>query len=154
MAERAALGAGAPFAQAARFGAGVARHLTEGRPAGLVSEAFEDPDQIIALSLEVDRAIEAASTSGAPYRVRTGPELLIASLMQALPCDVRLHPASEAGLAVTVRLDAAPTGQRPARIDVPDRLWSDMGALAARTYVPESAASQARGAGAGLMELD
>lgn len=153
LAERAALGAGVPFAQAARFGAGVARHLADSRPHELVSQAFADADHIVALSLEVDRAIEAASTSANRYDIRAAPELLVASLMQALPCDVRLHP-SEQGLAVTVMLDAAPSGQKPLRIDAPERLWSEMEALAALTYVPESAASRARGAGAGLMELD
>ncbi len=153
MAERAALGLGVPFSQAARFGAAVARHLAEGRPAGPLAELLEGPEQIIALSLEVERAVELASTSGATYRVSEGPQIVAASFMHSLPCDVRIEPALD-GLDVRIDLETPQGRTRPTRIEVPNEVWDMMETLAARTYVPESAASQLKGAGAGLMELD
>ncbi len=153
LAERAALGAGVPFAQAARFGAAVARHLSEGRGPEMVAAALSQPSEIVALSLAVEEAVEAASRKQVPHVIVQKPAVLVASFLQSLPCDVELAPHAD-GLSATVRLDAQQKRARAARIDVPDALWSQMEVLAARTYVPESEASRARGAGAGLMELD
>lgn len=151
--ERAALAVGVPFAQAARFGAAVARHLAENRPAQDVSDLLEAPDRILALSLQVERAIEAASLMTAPHEISETPHMLVASFLQSLPCGVRIEPAPGV-LLVTVLLQEPPMRQRSARIDVPDALWEEMSRLAADTYVPESEASRLRGAGAELMQLD
>lgn len=39
-------------------------------------------------------------------------------------------------------------------IEIPDQVWGFLNILAAKTYVPESAASRASGAGAGLLDND
>lgn len=153
MAERSALGAGVPFAQAARFGAAAARHLSENRKPDMIAEALNAPESITALSLEVERAVEAASSRGQPYLIALNPRELAASFLQALPCDAVFEPVKD-GLKAMVLLSDPQRRPRQARLDVPDMLWQQMEALAAQTYVPESEASRAQGAGAGLMELD
>lgn len=153
MAEQAALGAGVPFSQAARFGAAAARHLGEERPADAIDTLLDAPDRIVAFSLEIERAIEAASLTQAPYEISEQPHMLVASFLQSLPCGVRIEPVP-GGLSVTVLLQEPQRRSKSARIDVPDALWAKMETLAARTYVPESDSSRERGAGARLMQLD
>ena len=152
LAEKAALGIGVPFAQAARFGAATARHCAEGRPADVLLTVLDKPDAIIALSLEVERAVEAASLMRAPYEITDVSQTLAASFLQALPCDVALEPVS-GGLSVSVHLQAPQKRPRPARLEMSQALWDRLQALAERTYVPDSAQSKL-GAGAGLMDLD
>lgn len=153
LAEKAALGAGVPFSQAARFGVGAARHLSEGRNAESLKELMDAPEQITNLALEVERAVEAASSGAGAYLIKTSDHLLAASLLQSLPCDVLVEPDG-AGLSVQVLLDTPQRRTRSARVEVPQDLWVMFEVYAARTYVPESDASRLQGAGASLMQLE
>jgi hypothetical protein len=61
----------------------------------------------------------------------------------------------EGGILLRMSLSAAPKRDEAAgHIDVPDQVWGFLNLLAAKTYVPETAASRAKGAGAGLTDND
>lgn len=154
LAECAALGLGLPFAQAARFGAAAALHLGEGRPADALTSLLEKPAQISALSLQVERAVEAASTSASAFRLSEGPHIVAASFAHSLPCDVRVERVAD-GLDVRVLLNAPQKRARPNRVAVPVALWSRMEEIAGR---PDTAGGSItvplKAAGACLMELD
>lgn len=153
MAERAALGAKVPFAQAARFGAAAARHIAEGRTAKALVDVLNDPEQIIALSTEVERAVESASSLGRSHLILQEPRELAASFFQSLPCDAKLELLPE-GLKATVLLNDPQRRRRVTHLDVPDDLWMQMEALATGTHLPHGEMSPKRGVGAGLMQLD
>lgn len=153
LAERAARGAGVPFAQAARFAVGVARHLADNRPSDDILHAYENPDLISDIALDAERVTEAASVSGKAWTGHSDAPELLKSVIEALPCD---SAVSIDGNQVHARLtlDEPSQKSRPARLFVPHALQTEMERLAKRTYVPDSAASREAGAGAGLMELD
>ncbi len=153
LAERAARGAEVPFAQSARFGAAAARHLAENRDSAQLSKALNEPDVLLQLSLAVERAIESASTGTEVQHMPSGSVSLLQSYIESMPCSAEAQPDAT-GLVVRIDLSEPTTRKRPARVDVPDDLWAEMEALAKLTYVPDSAASRDKGAGAGLMELD
>ena len=78
---------------------------------------------------------------------------MLVSWLSGLPCKAELDVA---GARVNVRLALAEpsTQKRPERLVLDAGLLQQMNDLAAKTYVPDSDASRAGGAGAGLMELD
>lgn len=153
LAERAARGAGVPFAQAARFAAGVARHLAEGRDAADIAQALEDHEMILDISLDAERVIEAASIKGQPWSGKSDAPQLLKSVIEALPCA---SVVTFDGQQVQAKLMTAEPSKlaRPDRLLVPGALLQQMDDLAKLTYVPDSAASRESGAGAGLMDLD
>ena len=153
LAERAARGAGVPFAQAARFAVGVTRHLSEGRRTGPIAAALDNPEIIHDLTIEVERIIEAASVSGSVWQGTSGSPELLQSVIESLPCASAVTVSGDQVHAHLV-LSQPPSRARPARVKVPEKLHAQMNNLAQLTYVPDSAESRSTGAGAELMELD
>jgi len=153
---RAATGAGVPAAQSLAFGAMLARHLADGGPEVPVQAALESPDQILAVAHRVEEIIEEASMS--PRPVATGEEdatlrTLLVSWLFGLPCRAAVEVKGSTVLAA-LDLTSPSTRQRPERLQVSTSLMAKLTKLAAHTYVPDSAASRAMGAGAGLMDTD
>ena len=156
LAVKAASGAGVPPAQALAFGAMLARHVADGGPQGALGAALSDPQLIVDLARRVETIVEAASVSATPVKATeqdTGTRAMLVSWLSGLPCKAELDVA---GARVNVRLALAEpsTQKRPERLVLDAGLLQQMNDLAAKTYVPDSDASRAGGAGAGLMELD
>lgn len=153
LAGKAARGAGAPPAQAARFGVAAAHHLVSGRDAESLERALADATNgpILAYPLALD-AVLADGGCGALDDVGETPLLL--SYIEVLPFAARLTSDGSGSLWLEVDL-ACPRKTLPiARITGCDALVAQMQALAARTLVPESEQSRAAGAGAGLVDND
>ena len=145
LATKAARGAGAPAGQAARFGAAAARHMQAERDAEALVLALDAlPYGPI---IDLPRVLDAALTKASP-KIETEP--LLESYLDVLPCVAAYN-------ARTRRLEIdkdTPAPVHRGRIHGYADLISQMEALAARTYVPDSAASRAGGAGAGLTDND
>ena len=153
---KAASGAGVPPAQALAFGAMVARHVADDGPQGPVAAALSAPDTIVGLAHKVETIVEAASMSSKPVRVGeddAGTRAMLVSWISGLPCKSELEVAG-AKLRIVLSLTEPSTRGRPDRLHLEPSLAAQMTDLAAKTYVPDSDASRAGGAGAGLMELD
>ncbi|WP_299369155.1 hypothetical protein [uncultured Tateyamaria sp.] len=154
---KAASGAQVPPAQALAFGAMLARHLADEGDEAPVLRALEAPDTIVALAHAVERLVEAASISPAGTASTregdAGRRALLVSWLNGLPCRSEVSVAGDTVRAMLSLVEPS-TRARPVRIAVSQRLADALHDLAARTYVPDSAASRAGGAGAGLMELD
>ena len=156
LAGKAARGAGAPPAQAADFGRAALRHLAAGRDvAGLRDALASLPDgPILSVPLMLARALECAGSGRPPDPVRAQDwSDLATSYLEALPFLAR---ATAAGQSILIEIDPKHPGATApvARIDLPDDFASALQALAARTFVPETAASRLAGAGAGLTDND
>lgn len=150
LAAKAARGAGAPPAQAARFGQAAVAHLCAGRNPEMLDRALAAlPDgPVMALPLNLARVCEAPDASG-PLEDGGWPELA-ESYVDALPCAATLNVDG----TLTVHLDAPAAPKSQARCEVSEdqiARWAD---LAARILVPESDASRLAGAGAGLTDND
>lgn len=156
LAGKAARGAGAPPAQAARFGQAAVVHLTAARDAARLSAALEALPEgpILAYPLALDRALSDAG-QGLPAAL---PDLqqnaLLVSFVEALPFQASLQVAGEDGLRLRVDLSAPRPRGVPRRITGCDGLIAQMTKLAERTYVPESDSSRRAGAGARLTDND
>lgn len=154
LASKAARGAGAPAWQAARFGQAAALHLRHGRPATELGEALTSlPD---GPAMDLPLALDAALATEAPEAevMADAPPGLLQSYIDALPCRATATPG-EAGVW-QLSIDRGAPRERPApgRISCSDALIAQMTALAEKTYVPETDASRAAGAGAGLTDND
>lgn len=154
-ATRAAMGAGVPPAQALAFGAMAARHLADGGDEGALGACLNTPAQIVVLAGQIEELVEAASISQGPVQLAPADKDrdLLMSWARSLPCQCDAQ-SDDTGLAFTLALTQPSRLARPDRVRVGDALWAAMDALAIQTYVPDSAASQAFGAGAGLMDID
>lgn len=153
---RAATGAGVPAAQSLAFGAMLARHLADGGAEVPVEAALDAPDQILAVAHRVEEIIEKASMS--PRPVSTGEEdatarALLVSWLFGLPCRTAVEVRGSTVMAA-LDLKLPSTRQRPERLEVSTALMAKLTQLAAHTYVPDSAASRAMGAGARMMDTD
>ncbi len=156
LATKAARGGGAPPAQAARFGQVAALHLMAGRDPALLQAALEalPGGPILDLALAVDRAVSEAAR-GRPGRLTVVPRnALLDSYIDALPYAARIEQGAAEGLVLQVDVNQPRARAIPRRIEGCATLLARMEALAARTYVPESEASRAKGAGAGLTDND
>ncbi|QJF50511.1 hypothetical protein [Roseobacter ponti] len=154
LASKAARGAGAPAWQAARFGQAAALHLRYGRPATELDAALSELPGGPAMDLPL--ALDAALAAAAPEAVvmSDAPPGLLQSYVDALPCRATAT-AGEAGVW-QLRTEPGTPRERPVpgRISCADALIAQMTALAEKTYVPETDASRAAGAGAGLTDND
>ena len=152
LAAKAARGAGAPPAQAAQFGAAAAAHLGEGRDIEALSAALGAlPDgPIMTLPLVIARIAEQAQEGLATGVISVRDVPLAASYVAVLPYLAWLDTGG------TLALDLSRPAKRGAvqRIDLPDAVFKEWSALAARLLVPESDASRLSGAGAGLSDND
>ena len=153
---KAATGAGVPPAQALAFGAMLARHLADGGGEAPLMHALDAPDTILKLAHRVEAMVETASINQRSVSVQEqdgGHRALLISWLGSLPCQADISVSGDA-ITAQLALAAPSTRTRPARIELSSALAAHLKDLAARTYVPDSAASRASGAGAGLMELD
>ena len=156
LATRAAVGAGVPMAQALAFGTTAARHLADDEPEAALAHSLAAPETITALALQVEKMIERASLSPRPVPVDApdaDARALLVSWLRALPCRTAIDVSGPRVLAA-LDLTAANAHARPDRVTLSAGLHATFTTLAARTYVPDSDASRAMGAGAGLMDPD
>lgn len=163
LAQKAAMGAGFPPGQAEQFGRAVSVHLGAGRAAGPLREALEDvaDSPILRLPLLMDDVLRAVALTGSEVSLtlHPGDEALALAYARLLPmrlvdCRVVPRDAAQARLELQADTETSARPALPARIDMPDDLYTFLNALAARTYVPASAASRAAGAGAGNIDND
>ena len=153
---RAAAGAGVPAAQALAFGAMLARHLADGGAEAPLQSALDRPERIVALAQRVEEVVEAASVSPRPVKTLepdTDQRALLVSWLNALPCRTAVDVSGDKVLAA-LDMSAPSLHGRPERLTVDAAFEELLKTLAARTYVADSEASRALGAGAGLMDND
>lgn len=157
VASKAAHGGGASAGAAALFGKAALCHVMAGRDLDDLSRALgalpEGP--VATMPLLIAQTLEAAS-GAAPSRglPRGSDTALLQSYAEALPYFGTVEDVSDTH--VNLRLDPSqPAARRTAsRVTLPDALYAQMATLAARRLVPDSAASRAAGAGAGLSDND
>lgn len=162
MAARAARGAGYPIGQAEDLGntalylAGVRADITP-----VTSALLEDlippqvtwagNDAVITAGSTITTAPIASDVIAMGGQV-TIPEIRQAPLISAMLCTRGLTPWWEGNVLRLGDCEILPV--KPGPIDVADADWAIWCDLAAKTYVPDSAASRAAGAGAGLTDND
>lgn len=163
LAQKAALGAGFPPAQAEMFGRAVAVHLGAGRATDDVIHALADPadSAILRLPLLMDDVLRAVALTGdeVALTLHPGDEALAMSYARLLPMrlsDCRIQRREEAQSRLVLTGDPAVPAcpSLPPRIEMPLSVQEQLSELAARTYVPASEASRAAGAGAGNIDND
>lgn len=150
LATKAARGAGAPPAQAARFGQAAVAHLCAGRAPDDLDQALAAlPDgPIVVLPLALARVCETPDGTGA-FDDAGWPNLA-RSYVEALPFAAILN--ADGILQVDTGRPAPQMVVHRCNIDAAQiAAWN---ALASRTLVPESEASRLAGAGAGLTDND
>jgi hypothetical protein len=150
---RAARGAGVPLGHAEDLARAAAR-VAVVAPGALgeldlvLRGPFAPAGDVARVALEGPVLIDRVLVAGAALRVTVdGPALLAAMAAEAgvvATVDgavVALQPGALAG--------GVPAGLAPGPVAVDPGVWGRLGALAARTYVPESEASRRHGAGTG-----
>jgi hypothetical protein len=150
LAGRAALGSGALPAQAQAFGSAAAMHMLNGRDAEALRSALAllpaGPIRDIPL-----RLLDAQATPEVPVAIAWASlGTLVESYADGLSYLLVIDPEASTITACTGCSHVPSAG----RITGYDALLADLEALAARTYVPESEASRAQGAGALTPETD
>lgn len=156
LATKAARGAGAPPQQAADFGAAALRHFQAGRAPQHLRAALQvlPAGPILDVPLAIRRKIEAAMGDDAQGILEIdAPSELIQSYLDALPFVVATSSVGD-GLAMTCAFETPAPRPSAQRIAVPGGLGRVMTDLAARLLVPDTDASRASGAGAGLTDND
>ncbi len=84
---------------------------------------------------------------------RTEPEALLNAYLRNAMQDYDLYVKHSGGVLTALPAgDPAPLPTAP--INIPDHIWQEWEALAAKTYVPETEESRLAGAGAGLTDND
>jgi hypothetical protein len=138
---KAARGAGVPL--------GVGEDLARAVPFFIESNALQEVTHLIdGACAEAQTAIDSATVGDAiaPPATESLTALKCLAASQGLHLDVKdgtLHTSAKPQIS-------AATGPQV----VPDALWSQLEAWAAKTYVPASEASRIAGAGAGLTDND
>lgn len=156
LASKAARGAGAPPQQAADFGRAALCHFQAGRaPQHLRSALAALPTgPILDLPLALIRIVERADGDAATGVLDLdAPADLIESYLEAQPFAVTSSHAQR-GIEITCSLSTPAQRRPPVRITLPGGLAMQMTDDAARLLVPDTAASRASGAGAGLTDND
>lgn len=154
LAAKAARGAGAPAGQAALFGQAAALHLGQGRRADALAQALEAlPEGAICdLPLILQTVLAEAKPGGRVEVSWAGDRDLAQSYFETLRVHCVVEMQSAEKLTFNLTEDDRPLPLQ--RIGSCDALIAQMTKLAARTFVPESAASRLAGAGAGLSDND
>ncbi|MEO1638474.1 MAG: DUF3726 domain-containing protein [Pseudomonadota bacterium] len=160
---RAARGAGFPAGQAEDLGQ-VAAYLAGIRAdLAIVTAALQEPIGTPQVDWRQDgvtihkgpviltgpTACDALVAGAAPITIA---DIAHAPLISAMLCLRALTPWWEGRVLTLGDCEILPA--KPGPVNVPDQDWQVWSNLAARTYVPESAASRAAGAGAGLIDND
>lgn len=163
MAQKAALGAGIPLGQAEDLGRVAVYLAGSGGDLGVVADALtQAPDPI-----DVQWGSDQITVVAGPVAL-IGPivrDAFAMGVVRAIFGDMGQVPLvvamlAQAGIAVrltdkTIVRDGVVTPAEPVGpVPVPDALWAVFESFAAKTYVPESEASRAGGAGAGLTDND
>lgn len=163
LAQKAAMGAGFPCAQAETFGKAAVAHLIEGGAPEVLLGALSKPHDspILRLHLLMDDVLRAVRAMGGDVSLSLHQEdgALAKAYVRTLPIRVsnvtiedredatsKLHLSTEPGSHVELEI--------PARLTIPNDFGDTLRTLAARTYVPSSDASRLAGAGAGLTDND
>ncbi|AVL51273.1 hypothetical protein CEP88_00495 [Roseobacter denitrificans] len=156
LASKAARGAGAPPLQAARFGQAAAVHLTAARPPDALAQALDclPGGPILEYPLALDAALSTARTDGCAVVVSVTQDSLLDSYVAALPFTAHTECMQDGAIRLVVDFAKPRPRNQALRITGCDALVARMSDLAARTFVPESAASRSAGAGAGLTDND
>ena len=156
LAGKAARGAGAPPQQAARFGQVAAVHLGAARPVDALVVALDrlPAGPILDYPLALDRALSAAQSSGSAPVPLKARDALLDSYIEALPFLAHARSMEDGTVTLVVDVAQARPRRQAFRITGCAALVAQMNALAARTFVPEGAASRSAGAGAGLTDND
>lgn len=154
LAAKAARGAGAPPLQAARFGQAAARHLAAGRDGGVLKAALAalPAGPVLQVPIALDAALACGQADAPLHPGDVAPDFLC-SYVECLPFQAALAQERDR-LLLRVDLSHPAPQQRPARIICDADFIAELEHLAARTYVPDTAQSRARGAGAGLTDND
>ncbi|AXI45677.1 hypothetical protein C1J03_06275 [Sulfitobacter sp. SK012] len=150
LAGKAARGAGAPAAQATRFGQAAVQHLCAGRDPQALTRALAalPGGPILDLPLALMQQAEAQVVEGG-FETK-GWDTLARSYVAALPFAATLNEKNLLWIDLNTPAKRSPV----ARCDLPEDLCADWQALAAKTLVPETDASRLGGAGAGLLDND
>lgn len=146
---KAARGCGADAAQAARFGRGAVTHLcAQGETAQIHAALAALPGGVIVeYTARIQQGLSQSVGDTVFFAV---DDPLWESYLAALP--YRLTCVSQAEFAI--HLDVFDKSPKPARLVIDPQDMAQWQALAAKTYVPESAQSRLAGAGAGLTDND
>lgn len=156
LATKAALGAGAPAAQAERFGRAASLHLMAGREADALAAALEalPAGPIVAIPLVIDAALARLGQSNLCTFRPLAEDDLLRSYVDALPFAAQLERGSEDEMILQVDVTRPQLRPTPRRISGCEWLVHHMHRLAERTFVPDSDASRQSGAGAGTSDND
>ncbi|MFZ5962451.1 DUF3726 domain-containing protein [Thalassococcus sp. BH17M4-6] len=162
LATKAARGAGFPPGQSETFGRATVVHLAAARDAKAISSALQNAGNspILRLSLLVDDILLACAAMKGEAEITLHPHDAPMALSYARLTPVRLTDCAlidrddQPRLRVSADLGTPSRPSLPPRIDMPERLHDELSTLAAKTYVPATAASRLRGAGAGLRDND
>ncbi|WP_300032063.1 hypothetical protein [uncultured Roseobacter sp.] len=152
LAGKAARGAGAPAGQAARFGRAAAHHLMAGHRPDDLDRALDalPGGPVIHLPAALDEVMAGDST----VITSDAPGNLVHSYVAVLPFASRARAQGPDTWQIDVDLSQPSPRIPPRRIAGAQALVEKMTELAARTFVPETEASRAAGAGAGLTDND
>lgn len=156
LATKAARGAGAPPQQAAAFGRAALCHFQAGRAPQHLRAALDalPTGPILEIPLALTRLMEAAEGDVAEGVLRAdAPSDFIQSYLEAQPFAITAT-ASQDGFVLTCALSTPAPRVPSVRVTLPGGLAARMTALAAQLLVPDTAASRAGGAGAGLTDND
>lgn len=153
LAAKAARGGGAGPAQAQSFGRAAVCHLGAGRDPDQLTDALGAlPGGAINRAALICRTVtQHRETQGTLVLDTDMPEALLASYLDTLPFERQATLRDKATGALFAPDAPSPL---PERLEVPGPLLTLMNRLAKLTYVPNSDASRAAGAGAGLSDND
>jgi hypothetical protein len=134
----------------------LARHLADDGPEAPIATALATAQTIVTLAVRIEQVIEAASVGAQTVDLSEpdhGQRCLLVSWLSGLPCQTELS-VNGATITASLLLSAPSTRPRPDRVALSPALKAQLSVLAAKTYVPDSAASRSGGAGAAQMDLD
>lgn len=153
---KAARGAGAPPAQAARFGQVASVHLMAGRDVSLILAALDalPGGPLLDYPLAIERALISLAQDAEAELEGVTFDALLQSYLDALPFDATMTQTEHGRILLAGDLAAPRAPATLRRITGCDALIARMQDLAARTLVPESDLSRISGAGAGLSDND
>lgn len=151
---RAALGVGLPHGLA-QDASVIGARLVATRPDGLAvmlrGLEFAGANRMQAPVFARDGAVWR-SRFGILASLVAGP--IAADLMRADPSIAVEIGTTDEPAIIDICLNEHPQSSRSSPLEVPDDLWRELQRLGARSYVPASAASRLKGAGAGLRDED
>lgn len=150
---KAAVGAGLPWGLADELAAACVQVAAAGGEAAAEALWALEDDRLVR---EAPAALDAAASGEAARLAHHGHPALAHGYVRAAAAEYRLgFVADDDGAALLIRQAGEVGAARPpARVAVNADDWARIGALAHRTYVPSTAESRAKGAGAGLTDND